>query len=179
MLLAPMNVNGRPNSDVVRPSIGAMDITKRDPDEWTVDFGLMEMEQAAPYELPFEYIRANILPVRQERRDDYRGKWWQYARPRVELRDALANCERQVVSPRHSKYRVFARIASAYLADDSTVVFARSDDYFFGVLYSRLHEVWALKLGTRLETEAALHAYDLFRDFSFPSAESGAGAGDR
>ena len=152
MLLAPMNVNGRPNSDVVRPSIGAVDITKRDPDKWTVDFGLMEMDQAAPYELPFEYIRANILPIRQERRDDYRGKWWQYARPRVELREALAGCERQVVSPRHSKYRVFTRIASAYLADDSTIVFARSDDYFFGVLHSRLHEVWALKLGTRLET---------------------------
>ena len=150
MLLAPMNVNGRPNSDVVRPSIGAMDITKRDPDKWTVDFGLMEMDQAAPYELPFEYIRANILPARRDRRDDYRGKWWQYARPRIELREALANCERQVVSPRHSKHRVFARLASAYLADDSTIVFARSDDYFFGVLHSRLHEVWALRLGTRL-----------------------------
>ncbi len=35
------------------------------------------------------------------------------------------------------------------LPDHQLIVFARSDDYFFGVLHSRLHEVWALKLGTQ------------------------------
>ena len=29
-------------------------------------------------------------------------------------------------------------------------VIARHDDYFFGVLHSRLHEVWALRMGTWL-----------------------------
>lgn len=30
------------------------------------------------------------------------------------------------------------------------VVFARDDDYFFGVLHSKLHEVWSLRMGTWL-----------------------------
>ena len=171
MLLAPVNVNGRPNSDVVRPSLGAVDITKRDPDEWTLDFGLMEMDQAAPYELPFEYVRTNIFPIRRERRDDYRGKWWQYARPRVELRKALVGCERQIATPRHSKYRVFVRIASVFLADDSTIVFARSDDYFFGVLHSRIHEVWARAQGTQLRERESGFRYTpttCFETFPLP-----------
>ena len=30
------------------------------------------------------------------------------------------------------------------------IVFARDDDYFFGVLHSKLHEVWSLRMGTWL-----------------------------
>ncbi len=30
------------------------------------------------------------------------------------------------------------------------IVFARRDDYFFGVLHSRAHELWALRMGTFL-----------------------------
>ena len=47
-------------------------------------------------------------------------------------------------------------------------VFARSDDYFFGVLHSRLHEVWALKLGTRLETRPRYTPTTCFETFPFP-----------
>jgi hypothetical protein len=34
--------------------------------------------------------------------------------------------------------------------DDSIYVFARDDDYFFGVLQSKLHELWARGTGTQL-----------------------------
>ncbi|MEP7291211.1 MAG: hypothetical protein ABI835_05485 [Chloroflexota bacterium] len=34
--------------------------------------------------------------------------------------------------------------------DSSIVPVARDDDYFFGVLHSRLHEVWSLRMGTWL-----------------------------
>jgi hypothetical protein len=36
------------------------------------------------------------------------------------------------------------------LPDAQLVVFARSDDYFFGVLHSRPHELWARRVGTQL-----------------------------
>jgi hypothetical protein len=35
--------------------------------------------------------------------------------------------------------------------EDVTIVFARDDDYFFGVLHSKPHELWALRMGTSLE----------------------------
>ena len=37
-----------------------------------------------------------------------------------------------------------------YTSNQGTLVFARDDDYFFGVLHSYLHETWALRLGTWL-----------------------------
>ncbi|MCA9942172.1 MAG: hypothetical protein KC449_01760 [Anaerolineales bacterium] len=36
------------------------------------------------------------------------------------------------------------------LPDSATTAIIREDDYFFGVLHSRLHEIWALRLGTWL-----------------------------
>ena len=38
------------------------------------------------------------------------------------------------------------------------IVFARDDDYFFGVLHSRVHELWARGLGTQLERSRAAFA---------------------
>ena len=37
------------------------------------------------------------------------------------------------------------------LPDSQNIAFARDDDYFFGVLHSRAHEVWSLRMGTSLE----------------------------
>jgi hypothetical protein len=47
-------------------------------------------------------------------------------------------------------------------------VFARADDYFAGVLQSRFHEAWALKLGTRLETRPRYTPTSCFETFPFP-----------
>ena len=40
MLSAPVNPNGRPNSDVVRPWVNGMDITGRPRGMWIIDFGV-------------------------------------------------------------------------------------------------------------------------------------------
>ncbi|OYW05420.1 MAG: hypothetical protein B7Z61_06205 [Acidobacteria bacterium 37-71-11] len=48
------------------------------------------------------------------------------------------------------------------------IVVARSDDYFFGVLHSRIHEVWALRMGTRLETRPRYTPTTCFETFPFP-----------
>ena len=59
------NVNGRPNSDVIRPYYNGTDLTNRRRNVWVVDFGVdMPLEKAACYELPFEFVRQNVYPVR-------------------------------------------------------------------------------------------------------------------
>ncbi len=50
----------------------------------------------------------------------------------------------------------------------SLVAFGRADDYFFGLLHSRVHEVWALKQGTRLETRPRYTPTTCFETFPFP-----------
>ncbi len=150
MLAATGNPNGRPNADVVRPVASAVDLCRGSRGCWTIDFALMPIEEAAQYEAPFEYVRAVVLPARQNRRDDYRGCWWQYARPRPEMRTALRGCRRFIVTPAVSKHRLFLWMDPACLCNQGTLVFARDDDYFFGILHSRIHEVWARAQGTQL-----------------------------
>ncbi len=153
MLADTGNPNGRPNSDVVRPVVSAVDIGQSPRGKWTIDFALMPMDEAAQYEKPFEYVKMNVLPAREQRRDDYRGMWWQYARPRPEMRAALEGKSRYIATPGVSKHRLFVWMPISVLCNQGTLVFARDDDAFFGVLHSRVHEVWARAQGTQLREE--------------------------
>lgn len=66
------------------------------------------------------------------------------------MRSALGGLQRQLVTPRVAKHRLFIWESTEVLADSATITFAREDDYFFGVLHSRAHEVWSLRMGTWL-----------------------------
>jgi len=54
------------------------------------------------------------------------------------------------------------------LPDHAVFAFARDDDYFFGVLHSRVHEVWALHMGTALEDRPRYTPTSTFETFPFP-----------
>jgi len=155
MLADKGNPNGRPNSDVVRPVVSAVDIAQGSRGMWSIDFGVMPIGEAAQYEKPFEYVKANVLPVRETRRDDYRGMWWQYARPRPEMRTALRDKRRYIATPGVSKHRLFVWVSPEVPCNQGTLVFARDDDAFFGILHSRFHEVWARAQGTQLREAAS------------------------
>src|ERR1700728_610165 len=87
MLAAPLNPNGRPNSDVVRPWVNASDITRGSRGMHIIDFGSERQDRPAPlYEHPFEYVRHHVKPVRQKnKRETYAKYWWIHAEPRAEL----------------------------------------------------------------------------------------------
>lgn len=165
------NLNGVPNSDVLRLVNSAVDITKRSRKKWTIDFGLLQLESAARYEAPFEFVRETVYPVRSARRSQTNLAWWQYERPRVELRGAVASLPRFVVTPAVAKHRVFVWRSLETLCNQGTLVFARPDDYFFGVLHSRVHEVWARAQGTQLRERESGFRYtpsSCFETFAFP-----------
>jgi hypothetical protein len=84
------------------------------------------------------------------------------------MRAGLTGLVRYLATPRVSKHRVFAWLTPELLCDSAVVAFARDDDYFFGVLQSRAHEIWALKLGTRLETRPRYTPTTCFETFPFP-----------
>lgn len=152
MLAAPVNPNGRPNSDVVRPWINSLDVTRRPRDMWIIDFGVSLSETAAAlYEAPYEHVKGHVKPMRAgNKRAAYRDLWWIHAEPRPAMRAALAHLARCVTTPSVSKHRIFAWLRSEILPDHQVFVFARDDDYFFGVLHSRVHELWARSTGTQL-----------------------------
>jgi type II restriction/modification system DNA methylase subunit YeeA len=85
------------------------------------------------------------------------------------MRAALSSLPRYIATPRIAKYRLFAWINSVVLPDCQIVVFARSDDTTFGILHSRFHELWALRLGTSLEDRPRYTPTTCFETFPFPA----------
>ncbi|KTB47809.1 Methyltransferase domain [Dehalogenimonas alkenigignens] len=172
-LKAPININGRPNSDVVRPVASAVDLVQRTRNKWTIDFGLMSEKEAAYYELPFEYVKKTVYPIRSKnRRSSYAAKWWQYAESRPGMRAALHGKERYLATPGVSKHRIFVWVPHAVLCNQGTLVFARDDDYTFGILQSKVHELWARAMGTQLRDVISGFRYTpttTFETFPFPS----------
>ncbi|MHB0981095.1 MAG: class I SAM-dependent DNA methyltransferase [Thermoleophilia bacterium] len=167
-MLASPNPDGRSNADVVRPWANGLDLTRRPRGMWIVDFGTdMPQDDAALYEAPFEYVKKHVRPQRDASRTTIR-EWWLHERPRVEMRTALAGLDRFIATPTLTKHRLFVWLSRETLPDHQVIVFARDDDYFFGVLHSSVHEAWALRLGTQLETRPRYTPTTTFETFLFP-----------
>jgi type II restriction/modification system DNA methylase subunit YeeA len=145
----PTNVGGKHNSDVVVPWVNGIDIARRPRDMFIIDFGVdMPEATAAEYEGPFEYIREHVWPARSAaRRGHYRDRWWLHGEARPGMRRALSPLRRFIVTPRVAKHRTFTWVHRPSLPDSRLAVVAREDDYAFGVLHSRTHELWSLRTG--------------------------------
>lgn len=96
------------------------------------------------------------------------------------MRQALANLPRYIATIAHSKHRFFVWLDKAVCPDQALIVIARTDDATFGILHSRFHELWALRLGTSLEDRPRYTPTTTFETFPFPSgmtpADTAAGA---
>lgn len=173
MLTLPLNVNGRPNSDVVLHIRNAESVAKRARPRYVVYFPpSMTIEEAAYYEAPFEFVKRVVGPVRsRNRRKAYRDRWWIHGEPRPAMLFAIAPHARYIATPRVAKHRIFVWLNSSQLPSDALVVFARDDDYFFGVLHSHAHEIWARGTGTQLREVASGFRYTpttCFETFPIP-----------
>ena len=169
-MLGSPNPHGKGNEDVVRPWVNGRDITDRSRGMWIVDFGDMSIDEAVLYESPFEYVNAHVRPQRERSRSTI-ASWWLHERPRPEMRKALQSIDRYIVTTRVSKHRLFAWMGNETLADSATIAVARDDDYTFGVLHSRFHELWARGMGTQLREVESGFRYTpttCFETFPFP-----------
>lgn len=149
-LQLPFNPNGRPNADVLKPSWIAIDLVRRQRDEWIIDFGLsMDESEAALYEVPFAHIVKHVQPERIRNNRPTRSRyWWRHGDPQPKMRRAIHGIERYIATPETSKHRIFAWLHQNILPDKKLIVIARNDDTMFGLLHSRFHEFWALKMGS-------------------------------
>ncbi|MBI1903657.1 MAG: class I SAM-dependent DNA methyltransferase [Planctomycetia bacterium] len=166
--LQDTNPNRLPTSDVLRPWANGESLTKRTAPMWIIDFVEREMGEAAKYGSTFEYVREHVKPERDKtQRERRRRLWWIHGEVNNALRKALAPLARYAATCQTAKHRVYVWLDSVVLPAQTVIAFARDDDYFFGVLHSRPHEVWALKLGTRLETRPRYTPTTCFETFPF------------
>ena len=173
-LRLPANPNGRPNADVLKPWRNGMDVTRRPAGKWIVDFGWrMSEAEAALYEEPFRHAKERVHPMRQRnRRESYRERWWRHVEPRQGMWRALDGLSRYIATPTVAKHRLFVWLDAEVCPDHQLIVVARDDDTTFGILHSRFHEAWSLRLGTSLEDRPRYTPTTTFETFPFPDGLS-------
>ena len=171
-LRLPGNPHGRPNSDVLRPWVNGMDLARRPAGKWIVGFGAsMTEEEAALYEAPFDHVLRQVKDARQQNREpESREFWYRHWRPRPEMWAAIAELRRYVATPRVAKHRIFVWLDRRVCPDSAIIAIARDDDTTFGILHSRFHEAWSLRLGTWLGVgnDPRYTPTSTFETFPFP-----------
>lgn len=152
LLARPINPNGKLNADVLRPWTNGRDVTKRPSDHWIIFFpDNLTLRDAALFEGPFQTVEERVRPYRAEKPNEMLNRyWWRLWRNRAELMSATDKLTRQLITPRVSKHRLFVWRATVVVPDSATVAIARDDDTSFGILHSRFHELWSLRMGTFL-----------------------------
>jgi hypothetical protein len=172
-MLRQVNAHGRPNSDVVLPWWNGLDLTRRPRNMWIVDFGVnMPLDVAARYELPFHHVEEHVKSVRSSNKMEKRRRlWWIHGDSAPRIRGTCLKLDRYLATAMVAKHRLFVWLCPPTLPDHQLIVFARSDDYFFGVLHSRVHEVWARAQGTQVRERESGFRYTpttCFETFPFP-----------
>lgn len=148
---APWSPAGCANSDVLRPWANGDDVLSRPRGRWIIDFEERTEAEAARYPAPFAHVLTYVQPKRIESGSPQeRRYWWRLARRAPAMLAATQTLDRFIVSPRVAKHRLFAWASPPLMPDGQLVVVARDDDTTFGILHSRFHEAWALRLGTFL-----------------------------
>lgn len=149
-MLLDTNISGYSNSDVVRPFLNGSDITGRSRNYWIIDFEQRSETEAAKYEKPFQYVVENIKAGRLTNRDNQRRTyWWRLGRSGEDYKQALTFVNRQIFTPRVAKHRLFVLVSTSVFPDSRIYAVMRDDEYFFGVLHSKIHEVWSLRQASR------------------------------
>ncbi len=166
------NPNGLPNSDLIRPVCNSEDLIKSPSRRWIIDTADLDQEGASKYEKPFDVVVDRVKPKRDVNRDKWlRVNWWSPQRMRPEMRNAIKPLHRFLITTTTSKHRLFIWLTHPILPDHQLIVFAHSEDAFFGILHSRIHEVWALAVGTQLREKESGFRYTpttCFETFPLP-----------
>ncbi|HRE46521.1 MAG TPA: hypothetical protein PLD47_02255 [Aggregatilineales bacterium] len=169
-MLAAKNRSGKSNADVVRPYINGLDVTRGRRNRWVIDFGVDTTEaEAAHYKMPYEYVKRMVKPERDMVNNErHRTYWWIHRIPAGDMREAIRPLKRFIATPSVAKHRLFVWVEGGIIPDHQLYVFARDDDYFFGVLHSYIHELWSLQKGTSLEDRPRYTPTTTFETFPLP-----------
>lgn len=165
------NPGSRGNHEVVKPWINGADLVRRPSDTWIVDFGeSMSEQQAALFEAPFMHALNVVKPEKAATRNEAeRRRWWLHARTAGDMRRAVKELVRYAATSIVAKHRLWTWAPIVVLPSHAACIVARADDTTFGVLHSRFHELWSLRLGSSLEDRPRYTPTTCFETFPFPA----------
>jgi hypothetical protein len=154
----------------LRPFVTARDLTQVTRGTVVIDLFPLA-DEAARHAAPhlFQWLLNRVKPQRDEdKRENYRIRWWLFAEARPGLRQAVSKIPRFVVVPRTAKHFSFQFVPPYTVPDSTVVALATPSALALGVLSSRIHLAWALATGGRLEDRPRYQHASTFNRFPFP-----------
>ena len=134
---------------VIKPYVSGRDLTSKIRGVFAIDlFGWSQEEVRRKIPKIYQHLLQTVKPVRDlDRRESYRTQWWVFAEPRTEMRMAKKHLSGFIATSQTAKHRVFTRLSSDFLPDQTLVVIASDDPFILGVVSSQIHINWALRAG--------------------------------
>ena len=140
----------------IRPYRNGRDLTSRSRGVMIIDlFGLSAGEARQDFPEVYQHLHETVRAGRAEQFEksptadarSYLDTWWIFGKPRTDLRPALFDLKRYIVTVETTKHRVFQFLDASIIPDNMLVAVASSDASLLAILNSRLHLTWAPLLG--------------------------------
>jgi hypothetical protein len=174
------------NEKVLFPYLNGDDLNSnpdQKPSRYVINFFDWNEDQASKYEIPYSVLIEKVKPERQRWKTDKSEnpiegvyalrkplpeKWWQHAERRPALYAKVKEFKKVLVSCRVSKYVNQSFVEVGPIFDVATTVVTRSEYWEYALLQNSMHEVWAWKYASTLESRIRYVNVDCIDTFSFP-----------
>jgi hypothetical protein len=150
----PLRVEGI--DQFIKPYLHNRDLKARPRGVMVIDlFGLSEEQVRTRFPSIWQRLNETVRRTRLEQvaksptkdAKEYLMKWWLLGKPRDELRPAIANLSRLIVTGETSRHRFFEFFPANTIADNMIRVIATNDAFHLGLLSSHIHTVFSLRKG--------------------------------
>lgn len=163
------------------PFRNGRDLTGLPRGDFVIDlFGLEAMEVLERYPGLYQWVCERVKPERDAKAHTkdgagYAKRWWQFGKPRQEMRKALVGLPRYIASVKTAKHRLFQFLDTDILPESKLIVIAHDGAFCLGVLSSRVHIIWATAAGSALGVgnDSTYVKTKSFEAFPFPILRSG------
>lgn len=175
--LGGLGLNAQELPRTVRRYLIGRDLVQKPIDRYIIDLSELSMNEARKsYPALYQRIANRVRPEREAKAAnnsdtrDYAERWWQFAKPRPEMRLALDALDRFIATAETAKHRTFVFLEATFLPDQKVRVIASNDAYIHGVLSSRPHTTWALAVGSWMGVgnDPVYNTTKCFETFPFP-----------
>ena len=179
---AELGLGRRPGLDLyMKQYRNGRDLTSRPRNVMIIDLfglgaGVVRRDYPEVYQHLFQTVREQRVatfaksPTRDAQK--YLDLWWQFGKPRTELRPALEGLGRYIATPETMKHRLFQFLGQGVLPDNMLVAIASDDAFHLGVVSSKPHLLWASVAGGTLEDRPRYTKSRCFDAFPFPEASA-------
>ncbi|MGS5085026.1 type IIL restriction-modification enzyme MmeI [Hydrogenophaga sp. A37] len=185
LLPLPLGEGGGEGSPAKVPLIreyrNGRDLMAKSRDVQVIDaFGLNAEQLRERFPAVFQWLLERVKPERDAKSDSkdgagYAALWWQFGKPRQEMRRQLVGLPCYIATVETAKHRTFQFLDASVLPDNMLIAIASNDAAWLGVLSSQIHVEWALAAGGRLGVgnDPRYNKSRCFETFPFPSDDTG------